>query len=58
MSINSRRYQIHLLKTENRAKEESYEKQRQSSSSGGGNRTRSISGDELKSKLRSGEING
>jgi len=58
MSINSRRYQIHLLKAENRAREEHYEEQRQSSSSGGGNRTRSISGDELKSKLKSGEING
>mgnify|MGYP003624717550 CR=1 FL=1 len=58
MSINSRRYQIHLLKAENRAKEESYEEQRKSSGSGGGNRTRSISGDELKGKLKSGEING
>jgi|TARA_R110000868_G_scaffold21019_16_gene87938 hypothetical protein len=58
MSINSRRYQIHLLKAENRAKEESYEEQRKSSGSGGGNRTRSISGDELKAKLKSGEING
>ena len=58
MSINSRRYQIHLLKAENRAREEHYEEQRKSSGSGGGNRTRSISGDELKSKLRSGEING
>tara|TARA_R110000851_G_scaffold80388_1_gene176902 strand:+ start:875 stop:1018 length:144 start_codon:yes stop_codon:yes gene_type:complete len=47
-----------LLKAENRAKEESYEEQRKSSGSGGGNRTRSISGDELKGKLKSGEING
>ena len=47
-----------MLKAENRAREEHYEEQRQSSSSGGGSRTRTISGNELKSKLKSGEING
>ena len=58
MSINSRRYQIHLLKAENRAKEESYENMRkQHSDSGKGKRTRTIGGEELKNKLRNGEIN-
>lgn len=58
MSINSRRYQIHLLKTENRAREEHYENmRREHSNSAKGRRTRSISGEELKSKLRNGEIN-
>jgi hypothetical protein len=58
MSINSRRYQIHLLKTENRAREEHYENMRkQHSDSGKGKRTRTIGGEELKNKLRNGEIN-
>ena len=58
MSINSRRYQIHLLKAENRAKEESYENMRkQHSNSGKGKRTRTIGGEELKNKLRNCEIN-
>jgi len=58
MSINSRRYQIHLLKTENRAREEHYENMRKEySNSGKGKRTRTIGGEELKNKLRNGEIN-
>jgi hypothetical protein len=47
-----------LLKTENRAREEHYENMRKEySNSGKGKRTRTIGGEELKNKLRNGEIN-
>lgn len=43
---------------ENRAKQEHYENQTKQSSSGGrGRRTTTISGEALKSKMKSGEIN-
>jgi len=58
MPTSDRRYQLHLLMNENRAKQEHYENQTKNSSSGGrGRRTTTISGEALKSKMKSGEIN-
>jgi len=53
MPTSTRRYQLHLLMNENRAKQEHYDKLREKNS--GGKNT--ISGDALKSKMKSGEIN-
>lgn len=55
MPINSRRYQIFLLQKEHRAQEEHTNDNRASSNTGGSYRT--IGGDDLVSKIRSGEIN-
>lgn len=57
MSVSSRRYQIHLLKNEHRAKEDHYREEMENMKSAStGKRTKKISGDELKAKLKSGEI--
>lgn len=57
MSVSSRRYQIHLLKNEHRAKEDHYREEMENmKSASSGKRTRRVSGDELKAKLKSGEI--
>jgi hypothetical protein len=57
MPINSRRYQIHLLKNENKARDEHYqEKLDEVRSKSTGTRTRRVSGDELKAKIKRGEV--
>ena len=52
MPTATRRYQLHLLMNENRAKQEHYDNQKQQTS---GKNT--ITGDSLKAKMKSGEIN-
>ena len=57
MPVSGRRYQIHLLKNENKAKSEHYEEEIEKvRSASTGKRVKKVSGDELKSKLKSGEI--
>lgn len=57
MSVASRRYQIHLLKNEHRAKEDHYREEMENiRGASSGKRTKKVSGDELKAKLKSGEI--
>lgn len=57
MSVSSRRYQIHLLKNEHKAKDEHYREEMENmKSASSGKRTKRVSGDELKAKLKSGEI--
>jgi hypothetical protein len=57
MPITSRRYQIHLLKNENKARDEHYqEKIDEVRAKSTGTRKRRISGDELKAKIKRGEV--
>jgi hypothetical protein len=57
MSINSRRYQIHLLKNENKARDEHHQEQIDDvRSKSTGTRTKRVSGDELKAKIKRGEV--
>lgn len=57
MSVSSRRYQIHLLKNEHKAKDEHYKEEMEKvSGASTGKKTRRVSGDELKARLKSGEI--
>ena len=58
MPTSDRRYELHLLMNENAAKQEHYDKVSKGSGSGArGSRTTTISGDALKAKMKSGEIN-
>lgn len=57
MPVSDRRYQIHLLKNEHKAKEEHYAEEAAKIRNGSsGKQVRRISGDELKAKLQNGEI--
>ena len=58
MPTATRRYQLQLLMNENRSRQEYHEdKIKHNASTGKGTRTSSISGDTLKAKMKSGEIN-
>jgi hypothetical protein len=58
MSVYERRQYLNLLLNENKAKEEAIEeeKEKYTNNNAKGSRTTKVSGDQLKAKLKSGEI--
>jgi hypothetical protein len=56
MSVYERRNYLSLLLNENTKKTEMIEEQNQNIKSGNGSRTTKVSGEQLKAKLKSGQI--